>query len=117
MTERLPDVVETMIAVMIDLSPRLAVEIQRITHAPMPETVVREAFKNITEEAERALRHEVGGQRPDYIAKKRHLSPEQREIVYQDGLKSEGAAETIAKHGISRRTLYRLMKQGPTTAR
>lgn len=36
-----------------------------------------------------------------------------RAAVYQDGLSTMSNQEIVAKHGISRATLYRWMKQGP----
>lgn len=36
-----------------------------------------------------------------------------REEVYRDGLSAMSSQDIVAKHGISRATLYRWMKQGP----
>jgi len=40
-------------------------------------------------------------------------APEVLRQAYADGLGAEPTAEITSRHGISRRTLYRLMKRGP----
>ena len=40
----------------------------------------------------------------------RHLTPEQKQAVYKDGLTSMSNTEIVKKHKISRATLYRAMK-------
>lgn len=40
------------------------------------------------------------------------LTPEQREAVFKDGLTPMSTDEIKAKHGVSRPTIYRIMKQG-----
>lgn len=40
---------------------------------------------------------------------------DRRAAVYQDGLTAMSNQEIVTKHGISRATLYRWMKQGPPT--
>jgi Mor family transcriptional regulator len=40
------------------------------------------------------------------------LTPEQRQAVFQDGLSNMDNEEITEKHKISRRTLYRVMKDG-----
>lgn len=40
------------------------------------------------------------------------MTPEQRQAVYRDGLTGMENEEIVQKHKISRRTLYRVMKDG-----
>jgi DNA-binding phage protein len=40
------------------------------------------------------------------------MSPGFSEAVYKDGLTAMGTDEIKAKHGVSRPTIYRIMKQG-----
>jgi DNA-directed RNA polymerase specialized sigma24 family protein len=42
----------------------------------------------------------------------KRLTPEQRQAVFQDGLTSMDNDEIGKKHNISRRTIYRVMKEG-----
>jgi hypothetical protein len=72
----------------------------------------------ITEELafrfEREAREEWGGQRIEYIAKRSpRLSEEGRVAAFQAGASSKPTHEVLNEHGISRRTLYRLLKRGP----
>lgn len=70
---------------------------------------------------EREARAEWGGQRIDYIAKhcgqaragRQGLPTEVRQAVYQAGVSDQSTASITAEHGISRATLYRLLKRGP----
>lgn len=41
------------------------------------------------------------------------ISPDVARRAYQDGLTQTPTAEVVRRHGISRATLYRLMKKGP----
>lgn len=72
----------------------------------------------ITEELalrfEREARQEWGGQRIEYIAKRApRLSEEGRVAAFHAGASSKPTTEVLNEHGISRRTLYRLLKRGP----
>jgi DNA invertase Pin-like site-specific DNA recombinase len=61
---------------------------------------------------EKLVRAEYGGLRVRIPKKKKHLKIELQREIYQDGLTNTPTQEIIDKHGISRRTLYRLMKRG-----
>lgn len=63
-------------------------------------------------EIEREIRTEYGGQRVRIPKRGKHLTPEQRQEVYRQGLTSASEREILDGSGISRRTLYRLMKRG-----
>ena len=80
--------------------------------------------ESITQElaltVEREARAEWGGQRIDYVPKecdrkaaRKPLSPDAQRAVYAAGLGSEPTGRIVREHGISRSTLYRLMKRGP----
>ncbi|KRB73453.1 hypothetical protein [Noviherbaspirillum sp. Root189] len=61
---------------------------------------------------EQAVRTQYGGLRVRIPKKKKHLTPEQRQQVYRDGLSNKATTEITSKHGIDRATLYRIMKRG-----
>lgn len=61
---------------------------------------------------EQNIRADYGGLRVRIPKKKKHLTPEQRQQAYQDGLSNLPTEEITSKYRIDRATLYRLMKQG-----
>lgn len=61
---------------------------------------------------EQAVRAEHGGERVRIPKRKKHMTPEQRTKVYEDGLSNLPTDEITNKHRIGRATLYRLMKRG-----
>jgi azurin len=58
------------------------------------------------------IRIQFGGQRVRIPKKQKHLTPELRQAVFQDGLTSVPDSVITAKYKISRATLHRLMKTG-----
>ncbi|HEY0847407.1 MAG TPA: hypothetical protein VGE12_18705 [Noviherbaspirillum sp.] len=62
---------------------------------------------------EQKVRTEYGGLRVRIPKKKKHLSEEARKQAYADGLSSLPTKAIVERHGISRATLYRLMKREP----
>lgn len=60
------------------------------------------------------VRSRFGGRRW-FVAKAKPVSPERHRAIVQDGLTNMSTAEIVSKHGISRATLYRLMKKPPST--
>lgn len=69
---------------------------------------------------EREARAEWSGQRIDYIARhcdrkaaRKPLSEAAQRAVYEAGLAATPTDQIVNEHGISRTTLYRLMKRGP----
>lgn len=70
---------------------------------------------------EREARAEWGGRRIEYIPKhcagdrrgRRPLSPEVHQAVYEAGLSNMATRQIVEQTGVSRATLYRLMKRGP----
>lgn len=71
---------------------------------------------------EREARAEWGGRSIDYIPKscagdrraaRRPLAADVAQAVYQAGLSSAPTDEVLQAHGVSRATLYRLMKRSP----
>ena len=67
---------------------------------------------------EQEMRAQYGGQRV-FVSKtgKKFLTDAQRLKAYQDGLSHRSTEDVANQHGISRATLYRLMKQGPEKPR
>lgn len=59
---------------------------------------------------EAKVRLEFGGLRVRIPKKRKHPNARQREEAFSDGLTGMSTEEVTAKHGISRATLYRLMK-------
>lgn len=68
---------------------------------------------DIAQAIERRIRALYGGLRVRIPKRKKHLNQQQRAAAYIDGLTSTPTAAVLRKHGISRSTLYRLMKRGP----
>jgi DNA invertase Pin-like site-specific DNA recombinase len=62
---------------------------------------------------EAKIRADYGGLRVRIPKRKKHLSPEERERAYSDSLSAMSNEEICSKHGISRSSLYRLVKRGP----
>lgn len=71
---------------------------------------------------EREARAEFGGQRIDYIPKmpasdraagRRPLDPEARRAAFEAGTSSAPTPQVLQTTGVSRATLYRLLKRGP----
>jgi DNA invertase Pin-like site-specific DNA recombinase len=60
---------------------------------------------------EQRVRAEYGGLRVRIPKKKKHLSPEQREQLFRDGLSNMSTNEITEKYRIDRATLYRHMKR------
>lgn len=59
---------------------------------------------------ERDICEQYGGRRV-YIARKKRISVDDRKKVFEDGLTTKPTNEIIREHGISRATLYRVMKK------
>lgn len=66
----------------------------------------------VADRVEREIRAELGGLRVRIPKRGKHLTPEQRETVFRMGLSNLSNEAIQASAGISRRTLYRLMKRG-----
>ena len=62
---------------------------------------------------EAKMRTEYGGLRVRIPKRKKHPTERARTDAYTDGLSGMATEEVIEKHGISRATLYRLMKKRP----
>ena len=63
-------------------------------------------------ECEREIRREWGGERP-YIAADAKRQPHVRDKVISDALTDTPTPEILRRHGISRSTMYRMLKRGP----
>lgn len=61
---------------------------------------------------ENRIREQYGGLRVRIPKRKKHPTPLEREQILADGMTSMTTDEVTGKHGISRATLYRLMKRG-----
>lgn len=66
----------------------------------------------LASQIEQQVRAEYGGKRLHINKRGKHLTPEQRQALFQDGLTGMSTAEITVKHKISRATLYRQMKKG-----
>lgn len=67
---------------------------------------------DLARQVEAQVRTEYGGLRVRIPKRKKHPSERQRAKAFEDGLSGMSTEEVTAKHGISRATLYRLMKTG-----
>lgn len=63
---------------------------------------------------EARIREQYGGLRVRIPKRKKHPTQQERELILADGLTNMTNDEVTGKHGISRATLYRLMKRGTT---
>lgn len=61
---------------------------------------------------EQQLRNEYGGETLRYIAKKRPLDPVAVQEAVQEAKRSGRVRAASEKHGISRATIYRLLRMG-----
>lgn len=61
---------------------------------------------------EREIRSEHGGMRVRIPKRGKHLRPEKRREVFRQALSDTPEREILDSNGISRSTLYRLMKRG-----
>lgn len=61
---------------------------------------------------EARVRAAYGGQRVRIPKRGKHLSPDERQALFRDGLSDMATDEILRKHKISRRTLERQMKRG-----
>lgn len=61
---------------------------------------------------EAQIRADYGGLRVRIPKRKKHPTQHERSAAFADGLSDMSTDEVTAKHGISRATLYRLMKSG-----
>jgi hypothetical protein len=61
---------------------------------------------------EQSVREQFGGLRVRIPKRKKHPTPQERELILADGMTSMSTDDVTAKHKISRATLYRLMKRG-----
>lgn len=59
------------------------------------------------------IRAVYGGMRVRIPKRKKNLTQQARASAFADGITAMPTAEILAKHRISRSTLYRLMKRGP----
>jgi DNA invertase Pin-like site-specific DNA recombinase len=65
-------------------------------------------------EIEMRIRAQYGGLRVRIPKRKKHPTQQERALVVADGITNMTTAEITGKHGISRATLYRMMKRGTT---
>lgn len=63
-------------------------------------------------EIELQIRAQYGGLRVRIPKRKKHPTRQERELVVADGVTNMTNEEIMGKHGISRATLYRMMKRG-----
>lgn len=61
---------------------------------------------------EQLVRTQYGGLRVRIPKRKKHLTPEQRQEIFQDGLSERTEKEITSQYRIGRATLYRIMKRG-----
>lgn len=63
-------------------------------------------------EIELRIRAQYGGMRVRIPKRKKHPTRQERALVVADGVTNMSNEEIMGKHGISRATLYRMMKRG-----
>jgi DNA invertase Pin-like site-specific DNA recombinase len=61
---------------------------------------------------ESRVREQCGGRRVYVQKKRKHPNENEREAIFNEGLSNKPTREIIEQKGISRATLYRLMKRG-----
>jgi DNA invertase Pin-like site-specific DNA recombinase len=61
---------------------------------------------------ENRVREQCGGRRVYVQKRRKHPSEHERQAVFNEGLSNKPTQEIIEQRGISRSTLYRLMKRG-----
>jgi Mor family transcriptional regulator len=87
-----PDIVALVLKMVIEMAPGFSEAIAR--------------------QIEQEVKEKHGGQRLFIPKGTKRLTAEQREAVFKDGLSNMDNDEIIKKHNISRRTIYRVMKEG-----
>lgn len=87
-----PDIVALVLQKVVEMSPSFSLALAR--------------------QIEQEIKEIHGGQRMFVPKGAKRLTPEQRQAVFQDGLTSMDNDEISKKHNISRRTIYRVMKEG-----
>lgn len=66
----------------------------------------------LAKQIEDRVKSEFGGRRLFLPKGSKRLTPDQRQAVFQDGLTAMPTDEISEKHNVSRRTIYRVMKEG-----
>lgn len=66
----------------------------------------------LAKQIEEQVKAEFGGRRLFLPKGAKRLTPEQRQAVFTDGLTKMPTEEIVEKHNVSRRTIYRVMKEG-----
>jgi Mor family transcriptional regulator len=66
----------------------------------------------LAKQIEDRVKSEFGGRRLFLPKGAKRLTPEQRQEVFKDGLTTMSTSDLVEKHNISRRTIYRVMKEG-----
>lgn len=64
------------------------------------------------QQIEQTVRDQYGGLRVRIIKRRKRLTDAERQQLFQDGLAGLPESEILAKHRISRATLFRQMKRG-----
>jgi hypothetical protein len=77
--------------------------------------LIPEAERAMLLQIEQTVRTEYGGLRVRIRKRKKHMSEEQRRQVFEDALSNKPEPEILARHGIHRATLYRVVKRGVTS--
>ena len=66
----------------------------------------------LAQQIEERVKGEFGGRRLFLPKGAKRLTAEQRQAVFKDGLTNMSTEEIVEKHNVSRRTVYRVMKEG-----
>lgn len=69
---------------------------------------------NLLTQIEGEIKTKYGGLRVRIPKRRQHLNPQERASVYAQGLSGATDQQIQADNRISRRTLYRIMKTGPS---
>lgn len=79
-------------------------------------TRCRASMPGLTEQMagdiEREIRERFGGRRIYVAGRKKHMNTAQRSRAYEDAVSNAPLDEVLERNGVSRATLYRLLKRG-----
>ena len=85
------------------------VVLQRMRHY-LPSAITTELLTQIEGE----IKTQYGGQRVRIPKRRKHLSPQDKAAVYAQGLTKATDQQIQTDTGVSRATIYRIMKSGPS---
>jgi len=92
----------------VEQGPDIVLSILELVRAVSPSVTAEQAL-----EIEHQVRARYAGQRFRVAKRKKHLSQEQREVVFEVAKSDTRSTDELSKaYGIHRSTMYRLLKRG-----